>query len=741
MGDGAQAVPRDDGGRSVAGESYHLHASSLSSRRRTHVLAHGDAFAVLDQSGDVPFVVEEEAGLFFRGTRHCSQLELLVGGPPPFFLSGAVTHDGLIAVANLTNNDFALDGVAVSHSTIAVRRTTQLCRAQLIVRLAFHSFNTTRLRLPVVLLLAADFRDVFEVRGMHRVRRGTHFAPRVEGDALVLGYVGLDGVTRTTRCRIAGAVATWEGRTGRVVLDLGSQDERAIDVVLQCETDDVACVPYGDVRTSEEIREREHRQWLAERSAFQAPDEELTGVLGRALADVFMLTAPLETGTPHAVDRCIHAGIPWFFTIFGRDALVTARELLIVAPGLARGVLRVLAALQATRRDPLADEAPGKIIHEVRSGEMAATGEVPFGRYYGSVDATPLFCMVLADYARVTGDFGLVTELWPNALAAVAWMDSDGDRDGDGYLEYERATEHGLVNQGWKDSSDSVFHQDGSLAEPPIALVEVQGYRYAALIAMVGLAEAIGTPESREQAARWRSQAATLRERINADFWLEGEDTYALALDRHKRPCAVAASNAGHLLWCGVPDAIRAERLAARFLRNDFFSGWGIRTVASGQPRYNPMSYHNGSVWPHDNAIIAAGLRRYGHVGGVLQVLGSLVEAALGFEDRRLPELFCGFGRRRGTAPVPYPVACRPQAWAAGSVFLLLEAALGLEIHGGDRRVVFRHPQLPPWLAWLEIRNLAVGSARIDVSVLRGRYGGSVEILRKEGEVEIVETR
>jgi glycogen debranching enzyme len=372
---------------------------------------------------------------------------------------------------------------------------------------------------------------------------------------------------------------------------------------------------------------------------------------------------------------------------------------------------------------------------------MAAMGEVPFGRYYGSVDATPLYCMLLADYARVTGDVGLVAELWPNALAAIAWMESDGDRDGDGYLEYERATEQGLRNQGWKDSSDSVFHHDGTLAEPPIALVEVQGYRYAALSAMAGLAEGIGAPEAREQAARWRAQAAALRDRINADFWLEGEDTYALALDRHKRPCAVATSNAGHLLFCGVPDSGRAERLAARLLRNDFFSGWGIRTVASGQPRYNPMSYHNGSVWPHDNAIIAAGLRRYAHVGGVLQVLGALVEAGLAFEDRRLPELFCGFGRRRGTGPVPYPVACRPQAWAAGSVFLLLEAALGLEIYGADRRVVFRHPQIPPWLAWLEIRNLAVASARIDLSVLRGRYGGSVEILRKEGEVEVVETR
>jgi len=742
MGEGARAGSSygSTGGAETL-ESYRLHASSLSSRRRTHVLAHGDTFVVLDQSGDVPFVVDEEAGLFFRGTRHCSQLELLVGGPPPFFLSGAVGRDGLAATANLANNDCTLDGAPVPHSTIAIRRTTRLCRAQLIVRLTFHSFHTARLRLPVVVLLAADFRDVFEVRGMQRLRRGTAFAPATEGDALVFAYRGLDAVTRRTRCRIEGEAVAWEGRTGRILLDLGPQEERAVELLLECESDDVPGRPYGSPRASEEAREREHRQWVAERSGFQTPDEELTGVLSRALADVFMLTAPPEPGTPHAVDRCIHAGIPWFFTVFGRDALITARELLTVAPGLARGVLRVLAALQGTRHDPLADEAPGKIVHEVRFGEMAATGEIPFGRYYGSVDATPLYCMLLADYARVTGDRALVADLWPHALAALAWMESDGDPDADGYLEYQRASAQGLVNQGWKDSSDAVFHRDGSLAAPPIALVEVQGYRYAALVGMAELADGLGTAEAAAQAGRWRARAATLRERIHADFWLEDEDTYALALDRDKRPCAVATSNAGHLLWCGVPDAERAARVAARLLRNDFFSGWGVRTLAAGQPRYNPMSYHNGSVWPHDNAIIAAGLRRYAHVGGVLQLLGALVQAALAFDDRRLPELFCGFGRRRGAPPVPYPVACRPQAWAAGSVFLLLEAALGLEIHGAERRVVLRHPQLPGWLSWLEIRNLRVAGARIDLSVLRGRYGGSVEVLRKDGDVEVVETR
>jgi glycogen debranching enzyme len=368
---------------------------------------------------------------------------------------------------------------------------------------------------------------------------------------------------------------------------------------------------------------------------------------------------------------------------------------------------------------------------------MAALGEVPFGRYYGSIDATPLFCMLLGDYARATGDLTFVREMWPHALAAVAWMDEYGDRDRDGYLEYHRGSAHGLANQGWKDSGDAIFHRDGTLAESPIALVEVQGYRYAALRAMADVADLIGA----DGALRWRETAARLRDDINRDFWLDREDTYVLALDRDKRRCEVVTSNPGHLLYCGVPDAERAQRLAARLFRPDIFGGWGIRTLASGQPRYNPMSYHNGSVWPHDNALIAAGLRRYARVEGVVTLLGGLVEAAWRFEARRLPELFCGFSRRHDAAPVPYPVACRPQAWAAASIFLLLEAALGVEIDALRRRIVFRAPQLPSWLPSLEIRNLRVAEARVDLLVLRGRYGGSIEIMQKHGEVEVVETR
>ena len=723
--------------RDAATDEYYVLASSLASRRRKHVLADGDTFAVLDQSGDVPTAVEEEVGLFYRGTRHLSMLELLVGGMPPFFLSARVTPDGVRSVAHLTNGDLDGDGDAVPRSTVSIRRTTFVCGGAMLVRLVLHSFSAARLRLQFEVRVAADFRDVFEVRGVHRARSGEREPPRVDGGTLVLGYRGLDGVRRVTRCTIAGAETRWEGSRAFVEVDFAPREERTIDLQVDCAQDGVGVRTPTAFADAAAARGHEHRAWEDERAAFQAGDEGFASVLAQAMTDIFMLTAPAIPGTWHDVDRYIYAGIPWYATIFGRDGLITARQLLALAPGLARSVLRVLAALQGKEVNEAREEQPGKIVHEARYGEMAATGEVPFGRYYGSVDATPLFCMLLGDYARTTGDVVLARELWPNALAALDWIKRYGDHDGDGYVEYRRISGRGLVNQGWKDSGDAIFHRDGTLAEPPIALVEVQGYSYAALRAMADVADALGEPGG----AGWRRDAAALRDRINADFWIAGEDTYALALDRAKQPCAVVTSNPGHLLYCGVPDEARAERLAARLLRTDLFGGWGIRTLASGEARYNPMSYHNGSIWPHDNSLIAAGLRRYGRVEGVLQVLSALVEAALQFEDRRLPELFCGFGRRRDAAPVPYPVACRPQAWAAGSVFLLLEAALGLELDALQRRVVFRQPQLPAWLAWLELRNVRVGTARLDVNMQRGKYGASLEIVRRDGDVEVVETR
>jgi glycogen debranching enzyme len=441
-----------------------------------------------------------------------------------------------------------------------------------------------------------------------------------------------------------------------------------------------------------------------------------------------MLRTRLRTGTDY-----LYAGIPWFATVFGRDGLITALETLAFAPELAAGTLRTLAALQGREHNAERDEQPGKIVHEMRHGEMAATGEVPFGRYYGSIDATPLFIALLGAYADRTADLDLVRELWPNAEAAMRCIDDS--LDARGYLSYARRTPRGLVNQGWKDSQDAVSHADGTLAEPPIALCEVQAYVYGAQRALASLARRLGYDQ---QADHWETEAAALRTRFARDFWLPEEETYALALDRDGLPCRVVTSNAGHCLFGGIAEPTQAARTVARLMRNDCFCGWGVRTLSAEARRYNPMSYHNGSVWPHDNAIVAGGFSRYGFSTRAGELLTALFDATLGMEDRRLPELFCGFPRSMRQQPVPYPVACRPQAWAAGCVFLLLQATLGMTIDAWKRRVLFSQAAMPEWLEQIEIRGLRVRDATLGLRITRGRHSASIEVTSRDGAVEVL---
>jgi glycogen debranching enzyme len=361
--------------------------------------------------------------------------------------------------------------------------------------------------------------------------------------------------------------------------------------------------------------------------------------------------------------------------IFGRDALITALQTLALDPALARGALRTLAEHQARDDDPFRDAEPGKIPHEIRHGPLARCGRLPYGRYYGSADATPLFLLALGEAVRWTGDLELARELLPAAEAALAWIDLFGDRDGDGFVEYERRSSGGLEHQGWKDSHDAVCFADGRPARGPIALCEVQGYVYAAKRAMARVYRRLGQAEP---AGRLRAEAAALRERFNERFWLPEQGVFALGLDGEKRPIDAVASNAGQCLWAGIAKPDRAARLARRLLAEDLFSGWGVRTLSTRMAAYNPLSYHNGSVWPHDNALIAAGLARYGHAPEADAIIRAQLEAAAHFPEYRLPELFAGFPRGCGGFPVAYPRANAPQAWAAGAVILLAQTWLGL---------------------------------------------------------------
>ncbi len=660
------------------------------------VLKHGDTFAVFDQHGDI---VGAEAGLYHHGTRFLSTLELLLAGRRPLFLSSTVTDDNVAFVADLTNVDIRRGTrLVLPHGEVHIFRTRVLGDGFSVelIRVSNHSIRAVEV--PLSVRFDADFVDVFEVRGTARHRRGVRLADRFD-EGYVLGYVGLD-----------------------------NHASAVFEISVTCE-DDGARPAAPDF----EAYLASARRTVAEQSVgacvVRSSSESLHRWVRRSTADLQMMI----TERPHVPYP--YAGIPWFSTPFGRDGLITAFELLWSNPQVARGVLSFLAATQAVGRSDAQDAEPGKILHEMRQGEMAALGEVPFGRYYGSIDSTPLFIMLAAAYYRRTGDAAFVNRLWPHILAALEWMERDGDADGDGFIEYARHSENGLVQQGWKDSIDSVFHEDGALATAPIALCEVQGYAYAAWRGAAELADLRKDPDA---ARDWHTRAERLREQFEKTFWCEDLGTYALALDGDKRPCRVRSSNPGHCLFTGIVSPDRARRIAEALMTEAAFAGWGIRTIAAGESRYNPMSYHNGSIWPHDNAIAAAGFARYGLTSAAARVLDAMQDLSQAVDLHRLPELLCGFHRRSEERPTLYPVACAPQAWAAGAVYMLIQASLGMEIDGVKKQITFCRTKLPESIDRLQLVNLAVGDARLDLQLDRHAGDVGISVVKREGDVEII---
>ena len=692
--------------------------SELPAGRNPFVLKHGDMFLVGDACGDIHGPGD---GLFHDDTRILSRLRLSIAGKPLVLLGGAVGQDNVLFTAHLTNTPLPpLGGPPTPKAVIHVRRTRLLWRSRLYEQVTLVSFGREEVLVPLVLEFAADFRDLFEVRGARRPVRGRLLPPTLAGDAVTLHHEELDGLART--CVLAFGPAPARLSAKAAVFEAVVPAQGRIDLFVEVGTEPGEPPSRARFRAAAARARSGMRSSRRRGATVSSSGRVFNEWLGKSSADLALLTTDLATG-PYP-----YAGIPWFSAAFGRDAIITALQTLWLDPTLARGVLRFLAEHQATEISPFADAAPGKIMHETRKGEMARLRELPFGRYYGGVDTTPLFVMLAGAYADRTGDLDLIGALWPSLLAAIAWIEGEGDSDGDGFVDYARGAATGLANQGWKDSADSVFHADGGEAVGPIALVEVQGYAHAALRAMAELAQRRGEPV---EGHRWAAKAEDLRAAVESRFWLEELGTYALALDGAGRPCRVHASNPGHLLFSGLPAPDRAERVTAQILGPGFDSGWGIRTLARDEARYNPMSYHNGSVWPHDTALCAAGMARYGARDGVARLLTEMFEAAVKF-GMRLPELFCGFARQAGEPPIAYPVACVPQAWASGSVFMLLQACLGLRVDGWRGEIHVDRPRLPVGIDHLTVRHLAVGEARVDLTFQR--IGGRVAVYAEGGD-------
>jgi glycogen debranching enzyme len=722
-----------------------------------HVLKHDNLFMLSDAYGDI-HLDGRGLGLYDGDTRMLSTYDLRLNGIRPVVLRAGPAAS-YRATIQLTNPDFVQSpaGMEDSSEIVLRRQSLGIVRERVMggafgERVSIQNYTTGPERARLTLRLDADYADIFELRGLVRARRGDRLPTEGDGSHVQFGYCGVDGAIRRTFVRISPPMTLIDsdGRapeTGPVTLELdttlspGERVTLTVDVWTDVPGHAVDADAAGMEAEEETPAERPsvsadepeamHRAWRSSSASVETSDVLAERALERATADLRLL---LNSG-PGDGERYVAAGVPWFSCLFGRDSLITSLQLMCVRPQIARSTLMILARLQATEVDDWRDAQPGKILHELREGELARAGEIPHAPYYGTVDATPLWLMLLDEYERWTGDVELVDRLWPNALAALAWMDEHGDIDGDGLIEYERHSRRGLLNQGWKDSGDAIRNPDGRTGQPPIALVEMQGYAYAARRGLARLARLRGDATL---AAAQDDAAERLRMRFEEAFWMDDAQTYALALDGNKRQVDGIASNAGHALWTGIAAPDRAASVARVLTGPGMWSGWGIRTLSSETIGYNPIGYHLGTIWPHDNGICAAGFARYGLVDEARLVAGTLLEATVHFREARLPELFCGFDRERSPLPVPYPVACSPQAWAAGSLFHLVSATLGMRPNAREQRLELLRPSLPASLSGLRLRNLRVGDALVDLGFEGAGGSISVEVLRRTGDLDVV---
>ncbi|MBE9128331.1 MULTISPECIES: amylo-alpha-1,6-glucosidase [unclassified Coleofasciculus] len=721
----------------------------------TLTLKDNDLFLITDTLGNINGSLEQDRqgrmGLFCHDTRFLSRLEIQIEGHSPILLNSNAGKGFAISVlcANPRIENH------INAETIGVQRDIVLNGA-LFEEIQITNYNTTPVKFEFTLSFDADFVDLFEIRGYQREQQGKllrlvqpkkqdtnvttqesadsdffPLTPYLSSEELTLAYQGLDGSLIESRIQfmhrrpdyLKGYTAVWS-------LELESHGTQQLGYRLQPLTNNR---PTSSVETPGTLVQAkaaglmEEQAWRSAATQIRSDSKAFNQVIEQAEQDIYLLRQTWDKG------KTISAGVPWFATLFGRDSIIAASQTLVLDPKLARATLKILAHYQGKVEDDWREEEPGKILHEIRLGEMARCQEIPHTPYYGTIDATPLWLMLYAEYYAWTHDTETLDQLWSNALAAMDWIDRSLKESG--YLSYQRRSKRGLLNQGWKDSGDCMVKRDGTLATGAMTLCEVQAYVYAAKIRLSELAR---TKKRLDLADQWQEDARSLKNRFNRDFWLQAEEFCALALDGEGNPVDSITSNPGHCLHLGIFSPEKAQSVAERLLAPDMFSGWGIRTLSSLSPAYNPMGYHIGSVWPHDNALIALGLRSHGYVEQALEVAQGLVDMTIQQPYHRPPELFCGYERTDGNEPVPYPVACSPQAWASGSIFQLLHMMLNLVPNAPHNELRIIEPSLPESINHLSVHNLRVGGTLVDLEFERSETTTACRVIRKRGNLRII---
>jgi glycogen debranching enzyme len=707
-------------------DKFHIGGDIIYVDDRTRVLNHFDTFGIFDQWGDIHPHARKLHGIYHEGTRFLNRLELRINGQKPLLLSSAIKENNQVLSVDLTNPVFS--DCNMPENTVHISRSQFIRNGVFYEEILLANYGPSRCALNLSLQFGSDFKDLFEIRGIDRKSKQPKCELLPGDEKITFEYTGLDDITRRAEVKFEDNGYQIKRNLCLYTLELEPQEVQQIhySIFFNAGDSELETIKYTEVKNA--IREEQqtaHRIF----ADIVTSNEQFNHWVSRSKADLLSLLSQTRYG------MYPYAGVPWYNTAFGRDGIITAIETLWLAPEISKNVLLFLAQLQAREVIPEKDAEPGKILHETRSGEMANTGEVPFGKYYGTIDATPLFVMLAGMYYERTHDRETIVEIWPNIKMALFWIDEYGDIDKDGFVEYIHKSENGLTNQGWKDSHDSVMYENGDLCEPPIALCEVQGYVYAAKKYGSLLA---GIFDENELSEKLSTEAGQLKKQFNERFWDSELGCYVLALDGNKKPCRVISSNAGQCLFTGIVDEDKARMLADTLMNENMFSGWGIRTLAEGEKRYNPMSYHNGSIWPHDNALIAYGLSLYGFQEEALRIMNALFDASLFIDLQRLPELYCGFVRKANEGPTAYPVACSPQAWSVTVLFMLLQSCLKITINARTKTIVFNKPELPAYLEKIHVSKLKVGGHELSFDAYRHKFDIGFNVIQKPPGWEVI---